>query len=402
MRPPPPVFDGPSSVESACLRPLPTTPAPSVSLGDSAYAGVTGTRWVVSEGPLLEGNQNGNPVAARFGAFAAGLPHPVWAIRFALPLSTEMPLDEAVEHFVAHAVVVDANDAFARLEGRQHAAEVIGKPLADVTPFTASQRLMVRRFLSEGYRLDQDLLTLEGDSFAVTQQGYVQDGHLALVWGISATTTQHSSIWEAEVEQLRAQLAGMGRDVHDGLGQLLTGIRLLADTLASLPSGEEVPALATRIAALAQRAQAEAQALGRSLSAAVPLGFEFRRSLEDLCEVATATGVACHVTMDDVPRLPPIVHLHLFRIAQEAVSNALRHAHARRIDLRFGPTAQGVALVVEDDGVGLAHPSPESDYGVGMANMRARAEALRGDFYVEVRPEGGTRVYCGVAPGGIV
>ena len=39
----------------------------------------------------------------------------------------------------------------------------------------------------------------------------------------------------------------MGRDVHDGLGQLLTGIRLLADTLASLPSGEEVPALATRV-----------------------------------------------------------------------------------------------------------------------------------------------------------
>ena len=262
-----------------------------------------------------------------------------------------------------------------------------------------SQRLLVRRFLSEGHRLDHDHLTMQGDSFAVTQQGYVHDGHLSLCGACRPPRRSTARSGRRRLKQLRTQLAGMGRDVHDSIGQLLTGIRLLAENLASHPEDASVPALAGRIATLAERAHAEVQALGRSLSAAVPLGFEFRRSLEDLCEVATAAGVPCRVTMGEVPALPPIVHLHLFRIAQEGVSNALRHAQARRIDVRFEPAGQGVALVVEDDGVGLAEPSSESEYGVGMANMRARAEALQGDFYVEVRPEGGTRVYCGVAAG---
>lgn len=96
---------------------------------------------------------------------------------------------------------------------------------------------------------------------------------------------------------------------------------------------------------------------------------------------------------EPAPRLPADVEISLFRIAQEALNNATRHAQAARITVALHPAAAEVTLIVADDGKGfnaaLRRPGSPS---LGLATMRERAEAINARFSVEAAPGKGTRV----------
>ena len=82
--------------------------------------------------------------------------------------------------------------------------------------------------------------------------------------------------------------------------------------------------------------------------------------------------------------------LHLLRIVQEAVTNAVRHGHATRVLLRVEPLGQGVGVAIIDNGVGLGQPGPQG--GHGLDNMRRRAQVLGATLSVQPHPDGGTAV----------
>jgi signal transduction histidine kinase len=94
----------------------------------------------------------------------------------------------------------------------------------------------------------------------------------------------------------------------------------------------------------------------------------------------------------------PEVAQHLYRIAQEALSNAVRHAKASRIRVVFRGTDSEFTLQVEDDGVGLPAASPAG--GMGLRTMRYRAQILEGELTVAPAAGGGTRVTCRVPRAG--
>jgi signal transduction histidine kinase len=85
--------------------------------------------------------------------------------------------------------------------------------------------------------------------------------------------------------------------------------------------------------------------------------------------------------------------MHLFRIAQEAVVNAIKHAHASRIVIRIGTQGGCLVLSVTDNGRGLPD-NCEASSGLGLRLMRHRAQVIGGDFTVKRRPRGGTVVKC--------
>lgn len=90
--------------------------------------------------------------------------------------------------------------------------------------------------------------------------------------------------------------------------------------------------------------------------------------------------------------------LHLYRIAQEAVANAVKHARPRRIAVRLGGAADSLLLQVEDDGCGMP-AVPSKSAGMGMNIMAYRAGVLGGTLDVDVVPSGGTRIVCRVPRG---
>jgi signal transduction histidine kinase len=92
------------------------------------------------------------------------------------------------------------------------------------------------------------------------------------------------------------------------------------------------------------------------------------------------------------------VAIHLYRIAQEAVSNAIKHGQARRIEIGLAVKDGSVTLAVKDNGTGIPRKLPKRK-GMGLRIMRYRAEVIGGALMVEPDPGGGTRVVCIVTEG---
>jgi signal transduction histidine kinase len=86
------------------------------------------------------------------------------------------------------------------------------------------------------------------------------------------------------------------------------------------------------------------------------------------------------------------VETHLYRIAQEAISNAVKHSKARKVELRYECNGRSINLEVLDDGTGL--PQLQASGGSGLRNMQYRVHMISGNLDVGQRPNGGTRVVC--------
>ena len=189
----------------------------------------------------------------------------------------------------------------------------------------------------------------------------------------------------------------IGRDLHDGLGQYLTGLafmsKLLSQKLAarSAPEASKAAELYTRIAEAIHQARVLAHGL-------IPLELTENGLLSALQTwaqgVADVFGVACLVQGDpDMAPRSSTVATHLYRIAQEAVHNAIKHGSATKIIIRLRARGARVELRVRDNGGGMQTPNWETR-GMGMRIMQHRAKMIEGILRVRSVPEQGTIVSC--------
>jgi two-component system CheB/CheR fusion protein len=188
----------------------------------------------------------------------------------------------------------------------------------------------------------------------------------------------------------------IGQELHDNVGQQLTGLGLMAQSLAQrLPDAAAEKRIARRLVAELDSVHRQVRELSRGL---IPVHLESRGlavALDDLAARArAASGIAVtaecpeSVELDDHP-----VATQLLRIAQEAVSNALRHARPRHIRLTLLTEHDGLRLCIEDDGIGIQGEPNQSD-GLGISIMQFRASVVGGIFRIGPSPGGGTVVSC--------
>jgi len=185
------------------------------------------------------------------------------------------------------------------------------------------------------------------------------------------------------------------RDLHDGLGPALASMTLQAEAAREALPG--APAEADMLLAdLAEQLQAATAEIRRLVYALGP------PALDDLGLIPALRAQAARYehgglriaidAPDIVPPLPAAVEVATYRIAQEALTNAVRHARARSCTIRLTFT-DGVKLEIADDGVGLP---AKPHVGVGLASMRERASELGGSCVVEALPMGGTLVSAAI------
>lgn len=190
------------------------------------------------------------------------------------------------------------------------------------------------------------------------------------------------------------------RELHDSLGQQLSGIAYLGGVLHERLRELGLPeaASAQRIARLVRRAVEETRRVSRGLSPVRPEPEGLDSALKELAaQTRNIFSIACQFR-----RTKPVLILdnegatHLYRIAQEAVHNAVRHGRAQRISIRLSQRRGEVTLRIVDNGTGIRALSPRRK-GMGLRVMQYRAGLLRGALSVQRRGEGGTSVCC-VAP----
>jgi len=213
-------------------------------------------------------------------------------------------------------------------------------------------------------------------------------------------------------KRLEADIAGaiegererLGQDLHDGLVQDLTGIAFLLHVLArSLRTSDPAGAKeARRLCRMMEHAHGAARDLAKNF---YPVELEHHGLLVALEGIAERTrqqhGVACVVkaSAGARTRAKDGSSVQLFRIAQEAVQNAAKHAQANMILIGLVKTKSGWLLTVRDDGVGLRHDTPESE-GMGLRIMRYRAGIIQGTLSVGNADGGGVLVSCSAPAGG--
>lgn len=252
-----------------------------------------------------------------------------------------------------------------------------------------------------------------GEAFSPADRRLLDD--LARQAGIAA----HAVRLTAALQRSRAQLVTareeerrrLRRDLHDGLGPALSSVMLkVGAARRQLPPDSPADPLLAEVRDDVRAVVADVRRLVYALRppALDQLGLApaIRRYAEECgahSESTRGSGLQAQVeTPEALPPLPAAVEVAAYRIAQEAVTNVVRHANARTCAIRLsldradsasgdvGPLgARTLTLEVSDDGVGLR---PEHGTGVGLTAMRERAAELGGACTIEALPAGGTRV----------
>jgi two-component system CheB/CheR fusion protein len=286
--------------------------------------------------------------------------------------------------------------------------EVIGKLLWDIPVFASDEvASSKKRFLA----LQQGAASVEAEISMRTKSGQLRiiatvttavrkpDSQIDFLVTTGIDVTERKRL-EAEVIRVAEQEhIRIGADLHDGVGQTLTGVSALMEALVQGLEGT-AKADAERILHLFKTAQEETRRLSHGLS---PAAVRNRGLVDGLRLVAETVRLnfrrECECHFDEtIPSSGPESDIHLFRIAQEAVNNALRHGGAQHIRLSLRRHNGGTAVLeVADDGKGLekrVSAKKPSNSGIGLRVMEYRANLLGGHLKVHSQPGKGVRVSC--------
>jgi PAS domain S-box-containing protein len=203
---------------------------------------------------------------------------------------------------------------------------------------------------------------------------------------------------EREVLEIAArEQQRIGQDLHDGTGQELTGLAMMAERLAgeltrrTLPEAE----MAAKIVDGLEEALWHVRALSKGL---VPVELDAEGLMAALVSLAERTselpGVHCTFRCDKpVAILDNQTATHLYRLSQESVTNALKHGGASNIVISLSDDGVVITLKITDDGVGIDCKNPET-VGTGLQIMRYRAKLIRAKLTISPIKPHGTQVVC--------
>lgn len=191
----------------------------------------------------------------------------------------------------------------------------------------------------------------------------------------------------------------LARELHDGMGGTMAGIGMLAATLATQlhRADSSLASRADELVCAIDDANQQLRGVTRGLLPVEVVPEGLMEALQRLLDLTESThGLVCRLECE----APVYVHdatiaSQLFRIAQEAVTNVVRHARAKHLTVILSRESDLLTLEVADDGVGF-QGNPDGHQGLGLVSMEQRCAQLGGQWSIEPRDEGGMVVTCTV------
>jgi len=307
------------------------------------------------------------------------------------------------------------------------ATEAVGRPVRSILRLQseAAAELMDRRFFQSRKGADaagiEEVVRLRKDGRAVTLSvatSVVRNaaGEVSVIAAIFRDITEtrrrddelrrHVAAQAERDRRMRGLTARLNtlreeertrisREVHDGLGQLLTGLKMDIRWMTRRLAAGAPPSV------FAERLLEVEQAVDQTIASVQRIANELRPSALDALGLAAAIrdearrfearcGVATSVAIESTAEIDAGVATAMFRILQELMTNVARHADAKRLGIRLADADDAHVLQVEDDGVGIGteHTGPATS--LGLLGMAERSEAVGGSFLLQRRPQGGT------------
>ncbi len=298
----------------------------------------------------------------------------------------------------ANSIVRLFNPAAQQLLGSE-GKPLVGKSLAEIAAPLASA-------LQRANDAPVDLKLARGDQTAVFVECRARSlriRHASYRLAILRDITERRTLERELIETEQRERERIGRELHDGLGQELTGLAMMLQAVATRIDDRE-PASAGQLyeaVGIVNTMIASARELAQGILAGSIPDQDLTAALQSLADrAATRSGIDVRFTRfgGELPALSDSAVGALFRIAQEATTNAMRHSGASAIDIILAVDNAGLSLSIADNGHGFRAGEGQST-GMGMRIMRMRANSLGAQFCMTPASRGGTRIECTLPKG---
>ena len=301
--------------------------------------------------------------------------------------------------------IVYANTALANILGYEVAHEIVGQALCDYISVRNLARIrhhcqtqrqgdsIPSRYEVQGTKRDGSVCWLQIRYAPFEWAGQIV--RMSTVVDVSERRElQQTLINLSEREQRR-----LGRELHDGLGQLFTGAALESHRLARHLAKQNHPeaAAAARVLEWMNQALGALHDMAHGLDPELLVNQGLGEALKSIAvQAERLSDFTCKVEVD-IPEglIASSDALHLYRIAQEAVTNAVKHSQATRVELQAKVIADRLQLRVRDNGVGIPDQL-DSGVRMGLRNMHTRAALLDATLDIQRLSEGGAEIVCSV------
>ena len=324
--------------------------------------------------------------------------------------------EQTLDYVFAHQRITKVNDAMLRQYGATR-EQLIGSTPNDLFGHDiAHGRTVWRRFFDAGRlhvetderRVDGSPIRVDGDYICLYEEqgaGRIV-GHFGVQRDVTARhrAQEELRLSEEQLRELANRLQAVREDerrriaieIHDRLGQALTGIKLDVAWLERRLAPDDV--------ALHQRAHGTLRHIDAAIESVTRIGAELRPAVLDTLGLTAAiewqagefterTGISCHLELPSkAPAVDDARSTALFRVVQEALTNVARHAAAHRVDIRLEQEDGHLVLEIADDGKGLGNGQTTGPRSLGIAGMRERLGAHGGRLRIASRQPCGTVV----------
>lgn len=206
---------------------------------------------------------------------------------------------------------------------------------------------------------------------------------------------------EQEINTYNAMLEGqeeerkrIATDLHDRIGSILSTVKLMFSSMENKIdlAFDENKNQFVKTNDLLDEAVVEVRRISHDLHTGTVASFGLTTALQELClTINQSKIVACKLNLyGDNERMSPQIELGIYRMVQEVFSNILKHSKATKVSLSYNKTEEYINLTIEDDGVGFDLNDISKKDGIGLSNLRARAEILKGTYHIDSQINQGT------------
>lgn len=230
-------------------------------------------------------------------------------------------------------------------------------------------------------------------------------GSVAYIVSSGVDVTERKRLEKEVLEVIDLERRRIGQDLHDGICQQMAGIELMSQVLEQnlVKRSRQLADQAATIALHVRETIRQTRDLARGLSPVELDSASLAGAMQELAETsARMFKVSCSFqSKGNLGVMDHTVATHLYRIAQEAVSNAIRHGRARKVVIELGDHGRRIVLSVKDNGIGLPRDAGRSK-GMGLRTMNYRAGMIGGSLSVHRSVGGGTVVLCAIEKGSLL
>ena len=309
---------------------------------------------------------------------------------------------EAIFLIDTHGIIQFVNPAAETLFGYE-VKELLGKNIKQLMPSPHRQmhddyienylQTGIKKIIGKGRQLLGE--RKDGSQFPMyLSVGEIQLEHTHLFAGLILDLSTQQKLQREVLAIPAREQQRIGEELHDGLGQQLTGLSMLAQSLLN-KADESEHDLAEQLASGLHEALTQVRALARGL---IPVQIDangFMFSLKEITKnIEQQSNIPIKLKIDDVvPLLDDATAAHLYRIVQESLNNAIKHADASRINVSLKIEQDHGVLEIIDNGIGIPFNLEDSS-GLGLNIMRHRCGLFDGEITINPAGERGTKVCC--------